>query len=157
MRTAFLGGGHDCEDRRDDAREGNHPDGPAQGPELDRPREEDEAAEQEAQADEPTQGPFRPRIHVRASHSRHKDSEAKAAPSRKVSSASRRCARVGAGRSAEDRLLCKQEVLGSNPSRSIASFVTRDLFAKVTDCDSPNPGVAFNILEPEFISWKTPA
>jgi len=31
------------------------------------------------------------------------------------------------------------------------------LFAKVTDCDSPNPGVAFNILEPEFISWKTPA
>src|SRR5437667_1718403 len=32
-----------------------------------------------------------------------------------------------AGRSAEDRLLCKQEALGSNPSRSIASFSTKDL------------------------------
>src|SRR3990170_796240 len=32
-----------------------------------------------------------------------------------------------AGRSAEDRLLCKQEALGSNPSRSIASRPPRRL------------------------------
>jgi hypothetical protein len=29
---------------------------------------------------------------------------------------------VGAGRSAEDRLLCKQEAMGSNPIRSIPIF-----------------------------------
>src|SRR5437867_6574181 len=78
MRTTFLRRGHDRERGRDDAREGNHPDRPAQRPELDRTREEDEAAEKEAQADEPTKGPFRSTIHVRASHSRHKDSEAEA-------------------------------------------------------------------------------
>src|SRR5207302_1665405 len=41
-----------------------------------------------------------------------------------------------AGRSAEDRLLCKQEALGSNPSRSIASFSTKDLSSdRLTDAE----------------------
>ncbi len=35
------------------------------------------------------------------------------------------CALRWAGRSAEDRLLCKQEVLGSNPSRSIPLWVQK--------------------------------
>src|SRR5207244_746993 len=89
-------------------------------PELNRAGQEDEASDQEAQPDKPSEGSVRSTTHGSFISEMRISVESGCAreSSRKVSSAPRRCARVGAGRSAEDRLLCKQEVLGSNPSRS---------------------------------------
>src|SRR5437870_1003324 len=93
----------------------------AEGPELNRTRQEEEPTDQEAQPDEPAYHLVRAGTHGSVICAERISVEPRwtGELSRKVSSAPRRCARVGAGRSAEDRLLCKQEVLGSNPSRSI--------------------------------------
>src|SRR5207245_7623501 len=118
--TTFRCAGQDGSHRGEDAGKGDYPDGPAQGPELNRASQEDEASGQEAQPDKPSEGSVRSTTHGSFISEMRISVESGCAreSSRKVSSAPRRCARVGAGRSAEDRLLCKQEVLGSNPSRS---------------------------------------
>src|SRR5207249_4078461 len=118
--TAFRGGRDHREARGDEAGERDDPDRPAEGPELNRTRQEEEPTDQKAQPDEPAYHLVRARTHGSVICAERISVEPRWTDelSRKVSCAPRRCARVGAGRSAEDRLLCKQEVLGSNPSRS---------------------------------------
>src|SRR5438552_17321766 len=118
--TAFRGGRDHREARGAEAGERDDPDRPAEGPELNRTRQEEEPTDQEAQPDEPAYHLVRAGTHGSVICAERISVEPRwtGELSRKVSSAPRRCARVGAGRSAEDRLLCKQEVLGSNPSRS---------------------------------------
>src|SRR2546422_4633287 len=114
---------------------------------MDRAGQEDEASGQQAQPDKPSEGsvfgtshrPFISGMRISVEPGRTRlDRESP----RKVSSAPRRCARVGAGRSAEDRLLCKQEVLGSNPSRSTAIrlFECRQESSTVQTCSSSKLG-----------------
>src|SRR5207247_2730804 len=123
--TAVRGGRDHREARGDEEGERDDPDRPAEGPELNRTRQEEEPTAQEAKPDEPAYHLVRAGTHGSVICAERISVEPRwtGELSRKVSSAPRRCARVGAGRSAEDRLLCKQEVLGSNPSRSTPTWV----------------------------------